>query len=223
MRKIINFDSYTDFVNFIKDKISTKQIGNGSEGVCYISKDEESAYKIVFCPAIGYNIDKIITTNDIDVELSHYLLPQEVYVLNNYTLLGYKTKNIKERNLFENTNLIKDDYNLNQIDFEVLITAYHKILKETELLSDKNILIYDLVGNLYFTGNHFYGIDTCGYKKVATDVHETNKEKLEEALKEIFSTYLMFHEEEYCDTPDNIHEETNMQNYIKKLSRIIKK
>lgn len=223
MKNIIKFNTCKDFTNFLKDKVHCKPIGEGVEGVCFVSRNGEEVYKIITKPAEKYDVNKIITVNDIDINLSHYLLPQELYVLNDNTLIGYKTKYIREKNLFEFNNLIKSNYTLNQINFDSLITAYYEILKETDLLSDKNILIYDLAWNLYFTGKNFYGIDTCGYKNVKKDVHKINKDIVEETLKDIFATYLMFHEENYDNLLSDIHKEQNMKKYLKKLTPIIKK
>lgn len=222
MEKIINFDSIFDFNYFLQEKKCSNVIGIGSEGICLLSKEDKHLYKKIDNDAlkeIGLNYDakKIITTDDID--LSKFILPQELYILKEQ-LLGYKTKYIKPKDLFnlENLELLIKERLFNEENF---LKAYDKIEKEVFLLSKEKIKIYDLNYNLIFTGKQLYGIDTCGYERVNESIEDYNYQQLHDSIKDIFYTALS----QYTLLPDKylkeLDEEKNMVKYTKKLTKLI--
>lgn len=223
MGNIITFDSLEDYKSFLDEKATKKRIGEGTEGYCLLSKDKKDVYKnlekdLILIPAdIEYEADKIITTNDIEV--SSYIFPDELYAIKN-KLIGYKTKYIKEKDLFriENLeNLFKSEIEITE---DLFLNAYYQILKDTENLSKEKISIYDLTYNLLYTGKNMYGIDTWGYTRTKEDIFNHNNECLTQAIKEIiyqyFSGYTTYPEEELT----KLDKETNIEKYTKKLVKM---
>ena len=130
-RNIITFDNYYQFNNFIKDKGLLEKIGEGSEGICYLSPTEQKAYKILYETFKKqiiemYTPSQIITTKDI--ELKHFYLPEELYTMKQQ-LLGYKTKYLPT-DLFDFDKRNGNSTNLYRINFDKLIKAYYRMLKE---------------------------------------------------------------------------------------------
>lgn len=228
MKKIIEFPSLKDYIIFIGKKGCRQLIGEGAEGKCYLSKLDGNVYKLITNKdsngnlIINYNINKIITTEDIHLE--NYILPEELYVVDN-ELIGYKTKYIKEKSVFAEQKpqeILKKLYNLKE---KILIEAYYQILKETDILSKEKIEIYDLTYNLLFSEAKYYGIDTCGYEKTnnTTFLQAYNRYYLEEAIKQNFNEILTKtkrYSDDYLDELINIE---NMEDYTKTLIKVIKK
>lgn len=227
MKQVIKFDSLKEFLIFLAKKKCFLLPGcEGSEGQCYLSKLDGKIYKFINKvdvdgkPINDYDIKKIITTGDI--RLVHYVLPEELYVTNDQ-LIGYRTKYIKD-DIFLSEKLseemLKKLYNL---DEKKLLLAYYRILKETDKLSKKKIMINDLMCNFLFTGENYYGIDTCGYKRIKKEVFRDNRSALEEAIKENFFQLLCYYNLVSSIVADELCYEPNMEIYTRKLVKLIKK
>ena len=227
MQQIISFNSLKDFLLFLRRKeCYLLPGGEGSEGQCYLSKLDGKLYKFINKvdnngePVVKYDITKIITTQDID--LIHYVLPEELYVINNQ-LIGYKTKYIKEDNFFTEIPSKKISIKVYNLTEKKLLSAYYRILKETDRLSKKSIQTYDLNCNILFTGEDYFGIDTCGYQHTENDVFSENKYALEEAIKENLSQILYNFNFLSMKSADELMEECDMEIYTRKLVKLIKK
>ena len=228
MEKITPFNSLKDFIIFLAKKgcMQCQLIGEGAEGKCYLSNVDGYVYKVITNKnfdgqsIVNYDIKKVITIDDI--ELKQYILPEELYVVDN-ELVGYKTRYIKEKNIFDESNSYEILKKLYELKEKVLIDAYYRILKETEMLSRKQIKICDLTYNLLFTGDQYYGIDTCGYEKVQDNLLEYNKEYLDEAIKENFYTMLY---RIHIYPKESIYEldsKEDMEEFHKGIIRLVKK
>ena len=134
------------------------KLGTGCEGITYLSKKDNKAYKILTDFEYEDKIGDIITSSDI--KLKYILLPEELYVYDNH-LIAYKTKYIKKDLLNKNNK----DNSIYNIDFNKFIISYKNILNELKILSKNKIEIYDVIPNLMFDGENLYLIDTCSYKK----------------------------------------------------------
>lgn len=219
MERVINFNSLKEFLIFLgKNKCCLLPNGEGAEGRCYLSKIDGKIYKIINKldidgkPINNYDIKKIITIND--VNLVYYVLPEELYVMNG-KLIGYKTKYVKDDIFLEGVTtkrICKEVYNL---DEKILLSAYYRILKETDKLSDEKIKIYDLTYNLLFNGEDYYGIDTCGYHRIEEDVFKYNQSVLEEAIKENYYQLLCNYNLVLSEVLDELWDESNMEIYTK--------
>ena len=228
-RNIITFDNYYQFNNFIKDKGLLEKIGEGSEGICYLSSTEQKVYKILYETFKKqiiemYTPSQIITTKDI--ELKHFYLPEELYTMKQQ-LLGYKTKYLPT-DLFDFDKRNGNPTNLYRINFDKLIKAYYRMLKEIEKLSKEKIQIYDLSHNLMFTGANLIGIDTCGYERNnSKSIHgmsllEFNTCKLDDAIREVFASWIINSNNLSIEDIFELNEEENTEKYLKKLKKQIK-
>lgn len=224
MSKIINFNSYGEFDEFIKDNCTYKIIGQGGEGKCLLGRDEQDSYKVFerfgFCdgPVITYDVSRIITVDDI--ALNRYVLPSELYALKGI-LLGYKTKYIKGEDLFSEVNLCRLHNERNLINFEHLISSYQEMRKETDILSKEKISLFDISCNIMFVNNNLYGIDTCGYGRVNAEVFDRNRRMLDESFIYMFEDWLMCDEYVTDDEWYSLSEEKNVEKYFKKLEKVI--
>ena len=221
---VIKFKNIDEFQKFKESKKLITKLGTGSEGDCFLSQKDNFVYKILnnyYEELIGtiYYIDKIITTKDID--LKNFFLPEELYAIRN-KLIAYKIKYVTP-NLFDYNNCVKDFKQIYNIDFEKLLRSYYSILKDIEKLSDDKIKVYDLSWNLMFTGEQLIGIDTCGYSRVTEPIFDYNKFCLDEAIKDVFFDWIDLSGRFSDDTIDEINTEDNMETYVKKLSKLVKK
>lgn len=228
MEKIVKFSSLKDYLNFLGKKNCSNRylIGEGAEGKCFFSPTDGCVYKLITKKdyngerIANYDVKKIITTHDL--ELSQYILPEELYIINN-ELIGYKTKYIKEKSIFDETNPKETIKKLQELKEKVLIEGYYKILEETDKLSKEQIEIYDLTYNLLFTGEQYYGIDTCGYQQTNEEnILTYNRDYLNEAIKENFYTIL---KRAHIYPKESIYELDNredMEDYCKGIIKLIK-
>lgn len=190
---IITFKNLDEYNQFLRTKLLFKKLGNNSEGSCYLSYQDNLAYKILeysLFEAVSntHKLSEIITTKDIN--LKSFAFPQELYSISN-KLVGYKTEYITP-DLFNYNDLIMKPESIYRIDFNSLKKAYDKMLKDIEKLSQENIKIVDLPCNLMFTGKRLVGIDTCFYRRENTNPIEQNINSLNESIKEIFDSWIIF-------------------------------
>jgi len=180
MSKIINFDSKEEFSLYRMSK-ATKEIGAGSEGVCYLGKDNV-VYKDLTDNdfLIEKAVNEIITSDDIN--LKSFNFPDVLFACDG-KLIGYTDKYIKN-NLFKIELLFR--YGIEHIDFDKLIDAYYVMRNDAAILADKNIKIYDLSYNIMFDGFNLYAIDTAHYEKVEHPVLEYNLVCVDNAIKAEF-------------------------------------
>lgn len=230
MDKIVEFSKLSDYLKFLgENKCSNRSIvGEEAEGKCFLSQNDGYVYKIITnkdsngTPIANYDISKIITTHDIKLE--QYVLPEQLYVADN-ELIGYKTKYIKEKSIFDETNPKEIIKKLQELKEKVLIEGYYKILEETDKLSKEQIEIYDLTYNLLFTGKEYYGIDTCGYERTKETefLYTYNRTYLEEAIKENFYTILTKLNIYSEKSLEELEYKENMEEYAKGLIELVKK
>lgn len=217
---VIAFKNIDEFNQFLRTKLLFKKLGNNSEGSCYLSNQDNLAYKILEyslfeATSNTHKLPEIITTKDIN--LKSFAFPQELYTISQ-KLVGYKTEYITP-DLFNYNDLAMNLESIYKIDFNLLKKAYYKMLKDIEKLSQENIKIIDLPCNLMFTGKRLVGIDTCFYRRENTNPLTHNINSLNEALKEVFDTWLMFHLEK---TERTGYLSTNLQDIEEYLDNIQK-
>lgn len=147
---------------------------------------------------------------------------EELYLIKDI-LIGYKTRYIKERNLFNKEHSWRLRLGIVPFDIDLFLKAYYEILSDTNILSANKIKIFDLPYNLLYTGKHLYGIDTCGYKKVQENIKKLNKQLLDSAIKEAFYDIFTLYGDYDNETVFNISQEKNMERYAKKLNKLLKK
>jgi len=192
---IVNFKTYEDFIIFFEKNRSNIKLGQGFEGVCYKSKNNNdlALKKLRYKLEDTYIINNIITEDDI--KLDSFCFPKDLYVYKD-KLVGYSSKLIK------NDILLNEDilgYNrmkyLNEkrkpyikeveIDFSNIENAYYTMLDDVDELSNNNIKMFDLTYNLAFNKENLYAIDTCHYNKSnISNLKEFNRKSLLIAIDE---------------------------------------
>lgn len=194
MKKVVRFESIEEFQSFIK-KNTFKQLGEGSEGICYLGKDGK-AYKdfTVGCMADEYLVDEVITTDDVDDD--SFVFPETLFAIDN-SVVGYTSRCIPRDDL-NYIRLFMDG--LDHINFDKLIDAYGILSNAALNLANKGIKISDLPYNVMFDGEKLYGIDTCGYTREEGDLMGHNLKSVDIAMKDLFNLYVSEVYQEPLDT-----------------------
>lgn len=221
---IMTFNNLDEYNDFIKSKLLLKKLGDNSENVCYLSSQDNLVYKILLyslyeARSNSYKLPEIITTKDIKLE--SFAFPQELHAILQ-KLVSYSAEYIP-LDLFNYHDLVTKPESIYKIDFDSLKNAYDKMLKDIEKLSQENIKIVNLPCNLIFTGKRLVGIDTCFYRRENIKSLEQNIVSLNESIKEVFDTWLLFNlkkEErvEYLST-----ESQDLLEYLNKVNKVANK
>ena len=138
--------------------MNLKEIGKGKEGVAYLSNDGVVIKKILNSHN-NYNIDKIITTKDID--LKSFAFPINLFAVDDQ-LMGYTSKYIKP--------ITKE--NVRTIDFNNFMTSYYEVKDDVKTLIANNIVMNDLLKNVIYNGKQFAIIDTCSFERRYIITHD---------------------------------------------------
>lgn len=164
-----------------------RELGVGGEGISYLGYNGK-VYKM-FYSATREDYRRIITTSEVDLE--HFCFPEQMYIIRN-RLAGYRTKYVKGDIMLNLESLLMGD-NPGELDMITLCRAYDEILADIEELSKKQILMYDLAGNLIYDGNSFYAIDTCDYRYATNyteqEILESNIRMLDDAVQSELEFY----------------------------------
>ena len=183
------FTKVDDFKLHINEESKSfrRELGVGGEGISYLGYNGKT-YK-VFYNLSREDYRRIITTNDIDLE--HFCFPEQMYIVSN-RLAGYRTKYVKGDIMLTLDSLLMGD-NPGELDMATLCRAYDAILADVEALSKKQILMYDLAGNLLYDGHNFYAIDTCDYRYAKScpeeEVLDANIRMLDDAVQSELDFY----------------------------------
>lgn len=176
------FKNKAELDAWIKKIGITEYVGRGTEGVCYLGNDGY-AYKICDDTCTDEFMDEAGIVLDKDINLDSYLFPIDIYVIDG-KVMGYKTKYIKG-DRFLNFNDKKKDINTDNLE-----KAYLKLIKDTLLLSEKHVHIYDLPGNLMYDNKSFYAIDTSYYTYVDWPIEKVVMKNLSSVLYALNSELL---------------------------------
>lgn len=169
-KNVVYFDSTKKYHDFVL-KQKKREIGEGSEGVVYITKNNDVIKEIINYKD-KYPNDEILMESDI--KLDSFLFPKELYVWNNF-ILGYKTDYF--RNIFRDF-----DGDIRDIDLNAVVKAGYKMMKDVEVLSKMDYILYDLPYNVLFDGKTLKAVDTLGYFKDSKDTLHKNTILLRDAL-----------------------------------------
>ncbi|MBQ8132725.1 MAG: hypothetical protein IJ193_09560 [Bacilli bacterium] len=188
---IKRFDCTEDFTKFIK-KQTNGLIGFGSEGYCYSGKDGY-AYKVYGeggpFRKVEYSVNDIVKVDDFkDKKFKHFAFPIDIYEVGN-TIRSYKTIQFEGEDLIRLEN-ISDVENIDSINFKKFSKAYKSMAKEVFMLSEENVEIVDLWGNILFDGETMLGIDTCNFLKNKPNILARNIYYYNCAIEDIFSIWL---------------------------------
>lgn len=168
------------------DSIKLRELGSGSEGSAYLTRDNQ-VLKVIENPLLIREYNKDIITSD-KINLETFLFPNELVIYNGL-IIGYKT------NYFPNDIFYNNSMEMPEImDLNKLLKARNKMIKDIELLSSMNYRLLDLPLNIMFDGNNLVACDTLSYHKDdSKDLLKDNISSLDYALNiklcEIDSAY----------------------------------
>ena len=176
-----NIYDYRDYLSSIK----IKKIGEGSEGEAFLTNDN-SVIKVFD----DHSKTKEDTKDDIimlqDYNIPSYYFPFQLQIVDGL-IVSYLC------NYFPG-NVIKcgAPYNcdINEINIDNLLKAYHRMVKDTEIISKDNIMVYDLAFDLLFNNYKLGAVDTFNYYRDKKSTLEDNLESLD---------YTLLHELHYHD------------------------
>lgn len=163
---VIKFKNKQEFENYIKH---LPCIGIGSQGVCYLDIKNNIVYKI-FHSYFEEGLINEFSYDDImkfsQIKNKTFIWPSNVIAINDL-IVGYTLEYKKANNLYRQDPLM---INLNQ--FENGIT---KALKDIKLLTNNDVIIYDIMYNILYTNANFYVIDTIEYVNQKTSYNNNSK------------------------------------------------
>lgn len=169
-----------EFDYLIKGK---KEIGRGSEGICYL--DNNKVYKKIIEIDNSFTDIKDLITSDY-INLSCFCFPDSIYISKNTnkiigTLCKYFQNNIFPTCEIDN-NII---FPLEKIDDNKLKYAHELLLKDVFYLTKYGYCLDELYDNILFDGDKLMVIDTCGYyksNKTFDELLKINVEKINNAI-----------------------------------------
>ena len=168
--------------------IFLKEIGEGSQGICYLDKINNVVYKIyydfLYYNEYNYNYQDIMKFSDI--KNNTYIFPKDVICVNN-KVVGYIEPYANSKDLTKINPL--------KISLDKLITNINKVRDDIELISERGILTYDVMYNVLYK-NKFNVIDSDDYAIRDLDpsyLFDVNKERFDYAI--------------YCFLIDSLFEE----------------
>lgn len=195
-----NFNSREEMLTYINNLSNgfKECLGKGSSALSYLGNDNQ-VYKI-YNVFENVNLD-IINSN---LNLEYFIFPQEIYLVDN-KLAGYQTKYIKDDILVNTKSLIMKE-NTGEIDYSKLREAYERFLLEIDMITEKGICLYDLIGNLLFDGENLYAIDVDDYKYVEIDYHSLYQKNIEIVDKALEYELENYYKSLNLEMPDVINE-----------------
>lgn len=208
MQKIINFKTTDEFRKYV-DLVSLKEIGSGSEGYAYLTKDK----KVIKSYLDGYdNVErdykKIITSDDF--KLNSFIFPDKLYLVDD-KIVGYISK-------YFSNDIFNNDYIDKKINLNKIAYAREKMLDDIATLNYNKIYLFELCFNLLFDGKKMVAIDTLDYYKdlnISLDkLIIENTKTLDYAITTVLSCILDIKE---------ISTEISFDEYRKELKKIYKK
>ena len=160
--KITNKDRFLHYLS------SLKFLGVGSQGACYYDPKTNQVLK-VFHIFFDDDYDDIISedlTQFSNITNSTFIWPIETIEYNNF-VIGYTMKFVKSKSLYETNPLY---VNLNS-----LAKSINKSYKDIELLTNNDIMIYDIMYNILYSKGKINVIDTMEYSKRNVTLKENSE------------------------------------------------
>lgn len=188
-------------------------IGQGSQGICYLRKEDNTVFKIFHdyfdYEDPGYTSEDILKFSYIDNNT--FLWPKDVIKVSN-TIIGYTMPYKKNKNLYQINPLL---VNLNNLE-QGAISAE----KDIKLLTDEGIKLYDVRYNILYSKGKINIIDTLDYTR-RNVTYEENRMPLDQEL-------MLFLIDDYFDTfvqDDNLLKEMYMEYEVRGVDflRVFKK
>ena len=155
-----------------------KALSSGSQGECYLDKNNKLVYKIFHqfldnYDYIKYSYDDIMRFSN--VLNNTYIFPKDVIEVNN-EIVGYTMDYVSANDL--------SSINPLSVNLDRLITNINNVSIDIEHISDKGILSYDVMYNiLYKTKFNVIDTDEYMYKDIDPNIlFEMNKQRFDYAI-----------------------------------------
>ena len=155
-----------------------KTLSSGSQGECYLDKDNKLVYKIYHqfldnYDYIKYSYDDVMRFGNLSNKT--YIFPKDVIEVNS-EIVGYTMDYVSAKDLSSINPLL--------VKLDRLITNINDVSIDIEHISDKGILSYDVMFNILYK-NKFNIIDTDEYMYKDIDpniLFNMNKQRFDNAI-----------------------------------------
>lgn len=149
----MNFKSEKQLKTYLN---SLEFIGQGSQGICYLDKTNNIVIKIFhdfFEEGItSYKKEDIVRFNNIKNKT--FIWASDVIMINDI-VVGYTMPYISSRNLWKINPLM--------LNLDTLLKGIKNAILDFNILSENNIVIYDIMYNILYNNGTFKIIDTLEY------------------------------------------------------------
>lgn len=171
MNNIKEFNSKKEYINYIKPML-VKEIGSGSEGDIYLTKDNEIIKVMTNFFGHKYLSDNPDIIMSSDLKLDSFIFSDELYVKGDI-ILGYKEK-LFEGDLF-------NVYPKKNINIDNLLKAREVFIEDIKEITKFGYKLFELPRNLLFDNKRLVAIDTLDYIKEKVSL-EKNIESIDYAI-----------------------------------------
>ena len=150
---------FSSFLRFMESMGFLKEIGTGSQGICYLNLINNKVYKIYhqfFDEDKEYNVeyrkeDILLFSNIIN---DTFIWANDVIVVEN-EIIGYVSDFVNARSLYKINPL--------SVNFEHLLNSVNKVEKDIKIISDNGVVTYDTLYNTLYGKNGIFIIDHDDY------------------------------------------------------------
>lgn len=167
----MNFISREHFNTYLR---GLKYLGEGSQGVCYLRKKDNTVFKVFndyyYNESSGYTKEYLLRFSNI--KNSTFIWPNDIITVKN-EIVGYTMPYKKSKNLYEVNPLL---VNLNLIE-----EATIKAEEDVKLLTDNKVKLYDVRYNILYSNGRMRIIDTLDYSSREV-TYEENRQNIDEEL-----------------------------------------
>jgi len=167
----MNFKTDMELFLFLNN---LKEIGFGSQGICYYNPKDKNVYKIFHQFFDNENEPDFIvnyTERDIlkfsKILNNTFIWPNDIITVDN-EIVGYKSKYISGKSLYRINPLF--------IDLDNLSKSISWAKKDIDIISDNRVVTYDMMYNILYNKN-FYIIDHDDYTFLKPDMDLENNKK----------------------------------------------